>query len=205
MLTLIDSVAQDMLDNGLASSRHCSHLLTKLNVDNIPGLYNLKIPPQVADRTGDTQPLKIFREVVRINFNAAIEAEKERFDALERVGFRVDRKAVLNDCILFRGGGYYIDVGTSARIVSGEIKVKSRDAIKRFVENGLEFESGQILDADVVVFATGYQQDPRIQAATIVGDEIAKSMRISRELDKDGEFDGNMMPVGECSASHIVF
>jgi hypothetical protein len=117
----------------------------------------------------------------------------------------VDRKAILNDCIIFRGGGYYIDVGTSARIVNGEIKVKSGDAIKRFVENGLEFESGEILDADVVVFATGYQRDPRIQAATVVGNEVAKSMMISRGLDKDGELDGNMMPVGECSLSRVLF
>jgi len=142
--------------------------------------------------------MKISREAQRINLNAAKEAEKERFDNLERVGFRVDRDANLNDWILFRGGGYYIDVGTSARIVSGEIKVKSGDRIKRFVENGLEFESGDILDADVVVFATGYQRDPRIQAATVVGEEIAKSMRTFRGLDKDGEFDWNMMPVGKC-------
>lgn len=66
------------------------------------------------------------------------------------------------------------------------------------MENGLEFESGDILDAAVVVFATGYQRDPRIQAATVVGEEIAKLMRTSRGLDKDGEFDWNMMPVGKC-------
>jgi hypothetical protein len=50
----------------------------------------------------------------------------------------------------------------------------------------------------VVVFATGYQRDPRIQAATVFGEEIAKSMRTSRGLDEDGEFEGNMMPVGKC-------
>jgi hypothetical protein len=49
-----------------------------------------------------------------------------------------------------------------------------------------------------VVFATGYQRDPRIQAATVVGEEIAKSMRTSRGLDEAGELDGNMMPVGKC-------
>jgi hypothetical protein len=111
------------------------------------------------------------------------------------VGFRVDRGAVLNDYILLRGGGYYIDVGTSARIVSGDIKVKS-GVIKRFVEKGLEFQSGEILDADLVVFATGYQRDPRIQAATMVGDKVAKQMILSRGLDENGELDRNMMPVG---------
>jgi hypothetical protein len=113
------------------------------------------------------------------------------------MGFRVDREAVLNDSILLRGGGYYIDVGTSKKIASGEIKVKSRVVIKQFVEIGLEFEGGEVLDADVVVFATGYQRDPRIQAATIVGEEVTKSMRLGRGLDEDGEIQRNMMPVGE--------
>jgi hypothetical protein len=179
----------------------CSNLKANLSLEE---LYNLKIPPEVADRTGDTQPLKISREVVRISLKAAAEAAKELFDALERVGFLVDRDASLNDLLLFRGGGYYIDVGTSARIANREIKVKSGDAIKNFVETGLEFESGDVLDADVVVFATGYQRDPRIQAATIVGNEIASSMRMSRGLDKDGELEGNMMPVGEFTSSFNI-
>ena len=113
------------------------------------------------------------------------------------MGFRVARDANLNDLLVLRGGTYYIDVGTSARIAKGDIKIKSGDPIKRFVENGLEFESGDVLNADVVVFATGYQRDPRIQAATIVGKEVAQSIRLSTGLDEHGEIDGNMMPVGK--------
>ena len=135
--------------------------------------------------------------MIKTQFKAAARLEKERFDALERVGFHVDRDAVLNDWILLRGGGYYIDVGTSKRIASGEIKIKSGVRIKKFVETGLEFEDGELLDADVVVFATGYQRDPRIQAATIVGDEVAKSMKMGRGLDADGELERNVMPVGK--------
>jgi hypothetical protein len=82
--------------------------------------------------------------------------------------------------------------------VSGDIKVKSGGTIKRFVEKGLEFQSGEILAADLVVFATGYQRDPRIQAATIVGNTVAKRMILSRGLDKNGELDRNMMPAGKC-------
>lgn len=156
--------------------------------------------PELADRRTDSNPLKVSREILR---KAAAYIEQEQFDALERVGFRVDRKAVLNDWVLLRGGGYYIDVGTSAHIANGDIKVKSGDNIKRFVENGLQFESGDILDADVVVFATGYQKDPRIQAATVVGEKVAKSMRISRGLDEEGEMDRYMMPVGELDSCRM--
>ncbi|TVY71356.1 putative indole-3-pyruvate monooxygenase [Lachnellula suecica] len=183
------TVAQDMLDSGLSSITMIQRGKTPIFpmewcASGQSKLYNLNIPPHIADRTGSTQPLKISRDVINSNFKVAAEIEKERFDALERVGFRVDRDAVLNDWIFLRGGGYYIDVGTSKRIASGEIKVKSGDSIKQFTEDGLEFESGEKLDADVV-------------AATIVGPEVAKSMRASRGLDKEGEIDGNMLPVGK--------
>ncbi|KAN0108040.1 flavin-containing monooxygenase [Hyaloscypha variabilis] len=194
-------VAQDMLDNGLSS-------ITMLQRNETPVfpiewvsqgqslIYNLNVPPELADRAEETQPLKISREGVRLNFKALMAAEKARFDALERVGFHVAWDASLNDLLILRGGTYYIDVGTSARIAKGDIKIKSGDKIKRFVEMGLEFESGEVREADVVVFATGYQKDPRIQAASVVGKEVAQSMRMSTGLDEDGEFDGNMMPVG---------
>ncbi|CZR66950.1 related to flavin-containing monooxygenase [Phialocephala subalpina] len=195
-------VAQDMLDNGLSSIMMIQRGKTPVFpmewcAVGQAALYNLDIPPPVADRLESTTPLKISREVLKTHFAAAAAAEHERFDALERIGFRVDREAVLYDWIFLRGGGYYIDVGTSARIANGDIKVKSGDAIRRFVENGLEFESGDVVEADVVVFATGYQRDPRLQAASIVGQEVAKSMRISKGLDEDGELEGTMIPVGK--------
>jgi hypothetical protein len=160
---------------------------------------------ETADRQASLQPLKISREIIKYHFTNAAIVEKERFDALERVGFRVDREAALNDWIVLRGGGYYIDVGTSARIAKGDIKIKSGDKIKQFVEDGLEFESGEVVKADVVVFATGYQRDPRIQAAAVVGNDVAKSMRLSRGLDQDGEMEGYMMPVGKCISLSLHF
>ncbi|KAL2070656.1 hypothetical protein VTL71DRAFT_13682 [Oculimacula yallundae] len=197
--TSAHDVAQDMLDYGLVS-------VTMIQRDKTPvfpvewivagqsTIFNLEIPPTVADRIDSTLPLKISREIPKCNFKTAFEVEKERFDGLERAGFHVDRERPLYDGVLLRLGSYYIDVGTSARIAKGEIQVKSRDPIKRFVGRGLVFESGDILEADLVVFATGYQQDPRPQAASIVGHEVAQSMMTSKGLDEDGEFDRMMMP-----------
>jgi len=159
-------------------------------------LNNLETPTTVADRLGETPPLKISREISGFYFKAATLAEKARFDALERVGFNVDREAVLNDCVVLRRGGYYVEIGTSARIAAGDIKVKSRDPIKRFVEHGLELESGDVVEADLVVFATGYESDPRIAAANVVGEEVARSMTLSGGLDEDGDFERFMLPFG---------
>jgi hypothetical protein len=41
-------------------------------------------------------------------------------------------------------------------IIDGKIKLKNDAQISHFTEKGLEFEDGSTLDADVVVFATGW-------------------------------------------------
>jgi flavin-dependent dehydrogenase len=159
--------------------------------------YNTEIPPLLADRLVSLIPLKIERELMKANLDPLIASESARFDAVEKSGFKVDRKAVLTDLLLLRGGGYYIDVGTSKRIADGDIKVKSGVKIEKFSEKGLVFEDGEEVEADLVVFATGYQRDPRRQAAGIVGDKIAGKLPWYRGLDEEGEIRGDMRPSGK--------
>ncbi|KUJ17433.1 FAD/NAD(P)-binding domain-containing protein [Mollisia scopiformis] len=192
-------VAQDMLDNALSSITMIQRSPTPVFpvewvVAGQEGIFNLSTPPEKADRQDGTMPLKISREVMRV---AASFIDPARFDALERVGFRVDRSIVLNDWIILRGGGYYIDIGTSSLIAAGAIAVRSGDPIKRFLPHGLEFASGDVVEADIVVFATGYQKDPRKQAATVVGAEVAGEMRLPRGLDEEGELERYLLPVGK--------
>ena len=46
------------------------------------------------------------------------------------------------------------DAGASQLIIDGKIKLKN-GSVKSFTEDGLVFEDGSQLNADVVVFATG--------------------------------------------------
>lgn len=41
-------------------------------------------------------------------------------------------------------------------IIDGDIKLKQGTEIERFTEKGLKFADGSELEADVVLFATGY-------------------------------------------------
>jgi hypothetical protein len=50
----------------------------------------------------------------------------------------------------------FSDVGASQMIIDGKIKLKNDSLIERFTETGVRFENGSELDADVVIFATGY-------------------------------------------------
>ena len=57
---------------------------------------------------------------------------------------------------LHRGGGYYIDVGASALIADGSIKIKQGHEIKQINANSLTFADGEELPADEIIFATSY-------------------------------------------------
>ena len=137
---------------------------------------------------------------MKLSLGGLVAANSERFDAIEKSGFRVDREAVLTDFIQLRSGGYYIDVGTSKRIADGDIKVKSGVKVEEFTEHGLKFEDGEEIDADLVVFATGYERDIRLQAAGIIGPEIAASVPQHRVLNSEGEISGFMLPGGKSSS-----
>jgi len=55
-----------------------------------------------------------------------------------------------------RAGGYYIDVGGSELIASGEIRVQ-RGAVKEILADGLLMTDGAFVPAEVIVYATGYR------------------------------------------------
>ncbi len=48
--------------------------------------------------------------------------EPERFNALEKVGFRISRDGLLAEHIFERFGGHYVDVGASAKISNGVVR-----------------------------------------------------------------------------------
>jgi hypothetical protein len=53
--------------------------------------------------------------------NSKADQEPERFDSLERAGFLLQRKGDMIYQIFERFGGHYMDVGTSAKISSGQV------------------------------------------------------------------------------------
>src|SRR5262249_51954664 len=55
------------------------------------------------------------------------------------------------------GSGYYVDVGASELIISGEIKVKSGVPIERLTRTGIRFADGTELPADAIIQSTGFQ------------------------------------------------
>jgi putative flavoprotein involved in K+ transport len=86
------------------------------------------------------------------------ERDADFYQRLQKAGFLLDfgdDESGLFMKYLRRGSGYYIDVGASEMVADGRIKLKT-GAIERLTPAGLQMADGSTLDADLIVWATGY-------------------------------------------------
>ena len=117
------------------------------------------------------------------------ERDKEMLDGLERAGFKTDKGPSAGGIFckyLQRGGGYYIDVGGAKLIIDGKVKVKHGQEVTQILPRGLRFADGSELEADEIVFATGYD-NMRTTAKAILGDELPDAVGDVWGWDEEGE------------------
>ncbi|PGH04839.1 hypothetical protein GX51_03326 [Blastomyces parvus] len=158
--------------------------------------YNDTLPTDLADRIEYTTPLSIVNKMVTARFHAMMSQNTEQLDALERVGFMVKRCGNPISTLYEEGGRHYIDVGTSAKVAQGLIKVKSGSAISGYSNDGLMFDDGSELKADIIVLATGFEMSFRPIVARILGADIAAQVEEFWGLDEEGEVRGAWKPIG---------
>ena len=84
--------------------------------------WNANIPTEVADQMMLTAPLAIARLTNMLVLNGMAKTEPERFDALEKAGFKVIRYGDIIYQVFERFGGHYMDVGASAKIAQGLVR-----------------------------------------------------------------------------------
>ncbi|KAJ5480678.1 hypothetical protein N7539_006572 [Penicillium diatomitis] len=173
-------IAQDFVEKGYDVTmvqRSSTSLRGKWSPDRRCGCVSMEYPPELFK----TQQVKITE---KMNKN-----DTDTLAGLAKAGFIVDKgpmDAGLLMKYLQRGGGYYIDVGGSQLIADGKIKVKHGQEITEVLPHGLRFADDTELQADEIVFATGYQ-NMRSQARVIFGDEIADRLGDVWGLDAEGE------------------
>jgi putative flavoprotein involved in K+ transport len=71
-----------------------------------------------------------------------------------------------------QGGGYYLNVGCSDLIIEGEIGLLQFDEIERFAPEGARLRDGRMLEADLIVLATGYRPQQEL-IGRLFGEEVA--------------------------------
>ncbi|KAK5113297.1 hypothetical protein LTR85_010914 [Meristemomyces frigidus] len=157
--------------------------------------YHANNDAAAADRETFTYPNKIMRETLNRVMWMLVKHSSERFDALEKAGFKLDRYGDIYNNLYVRFGGHYVDIGASARIAKGEIKVKTT-AVKALTETGLLFEDGSEVPADLIVLATGFDHNFRNDASKIVGQDAAQQMDDFWGVDREGEIRGHAKLAG---------
>jgi putative flavoprotein involved in K+ transport len=111
-----------------------------------------------ADLIFASLPYKILHEFQIPVYQKIAEVDADFYAGLEKAGFKLDWGADGSGLFmkyLRRGSGYYIDVGASQLIIDGKIKLAHGQVVK-VVEDGVILDDGTKLEADLIVYATGY-------------------------------------------------
>jgi hypothetical protein len=92
----------------------------------------------------------------------------------------------------------------SSHLTKVQIKVKSGGRLSHYTPDGLAFEDGTELKADVIVFTTGFVQNMRQIAGRIVGPEVEDQLDDFWGVDAEGEIRGAFKPAGR-KYSHLQY
>jgi len=132
------------------------------------------VTTEKADMIFASLPYRIMHEFQIPLYNQMRERDADFYDRLEKAGFDLDFGE--DDSGLFmkylrRGSGYYIDVGASELVASGDIKLQS-GTVDHLTEDSVVMSDGTDLPADLVVYATGYGS-MNGWAADLISQEVA--------------------------------
>ena len=135
-------------------------------------------------------------------FQVPVYEEMARIDAdfyqrLEKAGFMLDwgdDGSGLFMKYLRRGSGYYIDVGASELVANGDVKLRSGVTIAEIRDRSVVLSDGTVLEADLIVLATGYGSMNGWAAQLIsqdVADKVGKVWGLGSGTAKDpGPWEG---------------
>ena len=132
------------------------------------------VDTRTADMVFASLPYRIMGGILKPAYDKAREVDADFYQRLTDAGFDLDFGD--DDTGLFmkylrRGSGYYIDVGAADLVADGKVKL-AKGQVEKFSEKGVTLADGTELEADLVVFATGYGSMNGL-AADIIGQDVA--------------------------------
>jgi cation diffusion facilitator CzcD-associated flavoprotein CzcO len=170
------------------------------------GVYDFGV--ETADRFLLSLPVVVDAALGKKLFVQLAEAEPDRYKSLRAAGFpaldSTDNNCTLMHNLVERAGGHYVDTGATSLIADGKVNVKAGVEPVAYTEKGLQFSDNSILEADAIIWCTGFcGKDARQEAAQILGagrsgynsegmgpEEIAARMDATWGIDPEGEIRG---------------
>ncbi|WP_201554520.1 NAD(P)/FAD-dependent oxidoreductase [Psychrobacter sp. 72-O-c] len=173
----------DLVLGGLYSEEAVEQGITTYKADLTFGSVPYKIMPQFHE--------PVYREVAELD----ADFYKELTDAGFMLDFGEDHTGLFMK-YLRRGSGYYIDVGASELVAQGKIKLKSKVGIDHIKPNSVVLTDGTELEADLIVYATGFGSMNGWAAKIIsqeVADKVGKCWGMGSDTAKDpGPWEGEL-------------
>ncbi|CAB3755206.1 flavin-containing monooxygenase [Paraburkholderia solisilvae] len=180
--------------------RSSTHVIRQSHVlDLLSSLYSEEalargLDIEHADLQRAALPKRMMPAVFRPMMEQIAQEDSAFYQRLEAAGFRLDfgeDGSGLVGKALRKGGGFYIDTGASELIANGSIKLKSGVEATRIGRSSVELSDGSRLDADYIVYATGYRPMHE-HIAKLVSPEVAAS--IGRVFGYGSGLDGDPGP-----------
>ena len=156
------------------------------------------VTTEKADLLFASLPYRILPEAQVPVYQAMAERDAEFYSQLEAAGFELDFGVDGSGLFLKylrRGSGYYIDVGASQLIIDGRVKLASGQ-VSKITGNAVVMADGTELEADVIVYATGYGSMNAWLADLVspeVADKVGKCWGFGSDTPKDpGPWEGEL-------------
>ena len=133
------------------------------------------ITTEIADLTTASMPYGALPKVMKPVVEQIRRDDADFYARLEKAGFKLtfgEDGTGIGPMYLRRGSGYYIEVGASELVADGRIKLKSGVEVERLTGNSVVLNDGTELEADLVVYATGYGSMNQ-WAAELISPEVA--------------------------------
>ncbi|KQY64650.1 MULTISPECIES: flavin-containing monooxygenase [unclassified Nocardioides] len=154
------------------------------------------VTTEKADLIFASLPYRIMHQFQIPLYDQMREKDKDFYDRMEKAGFDLDwgdDGSGLFLKYLRRGSGYYIDVGAAELVADGQVKL-AHGNVDHLTETSVVLEDGTELEADLVVYATGYGSMNGWAADLIsqeVADKVGKVWGLGSDTTKDpGPWEG---------------
>jgi len=185
-------VAQDLHASGAQVTmiqRSPTYVVSIREAQSVYAIYTEGLPIEDCDLLATAMPYPVLRQAYQISTAASRLADKPLLDGLEARGFRLEfgeDATGFQMKYLRHGGGYYFNVGCSDLIIDGSVGLIQYDAIDRVVPEGIRMRDGRIVEAELIVAATGYLNQQDVVRAYL-GGEVADRIGPVWGFDEGGE------------------
>jgi len=186
-------VTQDLHSCGVDVSiiqRSSTHIVSLREAQKVYAHYFEGPPIEDNDLLAVSLPYPVLVKSYQKSTRSMLRNDKTLLDGLKSSGFRLndggDDATGFQMSYLRRGGGYCFNVGCSDLIINGEVGLIQFSEIDTFISNGIKMKDGSIVEANLLVTATGYknQQDT---TRLFLGDTIADRIGKVWGFDEEGE------------------